>query len=107
MPLSAGWRGWRGAVRRSAVHAERAGEAAGVAQAQRLVLRGGVTLHRHGRRVAIEWVPRRRRRTGNLGFVQADPAMKDGRAIVWEYVRHERHVCTVGDRVWGPRFAFA
>eukprot|EP00966_Prymnesium_polylepis_P202079 4681511-Prymnesium_polylepis.1 len=32
--------------------------------------------------------------------------MKDGRAIVWGYVRHEGHVCTVGDRVWGPRFAF-
>eukprot|EP00966_Prymnesium_polylepis_P117201 2708152-Prymnesium_polylepis.1 len=70
MPLSAGWRGWRGAVRCSAVHAERAGEAAGVAHAQRLALRGGVTLHRHGRRdrAVWQWVPRRRRRTGNLGF---------------------------------------
>eukprot|EP00966_Prymnesium_polylepis_P291120 6723839-Prymnesium_polylepis.1 len=33
--------------------------------------------------------------------------MKDGRAIVWGYLRHEGRGCTVGDRVWWPRFASA
>ena len=100
MPLSAGWRGWRGAARRDA---------------ERCTLDAPVKLPaacRRGasRRAAVsrctprwpwQWMPRRQMRAGDWGAVRAVPAIKNGIAVTWVCLGHKGHVCTVGDRVWG------